>query len=132
MGQVGQIAAPEVDLVGGEFVKADEGAVVGGAGRGGDGAAQVLEAEEADEAGGGLHGPDLTGEAGHRAGSDAAAQGGQLAGRFLGLDQPAVRDVVRLKEPLPSKHPGGAGGAGGGNRGTNVSLFFREMHMSNS
>ena len=72
-GQVGQVAAPEFDLVGGKVVKAEKGAVVGGAGRGGDEARQVLAAETADEAEGGLHRPDLASEAGHRAGSDAVA-----------------------------------------------------------
>ena len=80
---MGQVTAPEFDLVGGEVVKADEGVVVEGAGRGGDGARQVLAAEAADEAEGGLHGPDLAGEAGHRAGPDAVAQGEQLIGRCL-------------------------------------------------
>ena len=61
------------------MAEADEGAVVCGAGCGGDRSSGVLAAETADEATGGLQGPNLADEAGHgalgqdwRAGTDFA------------------------------------------------------------
>ena len=88
------------------MAEADEGAVVCGASCGGDRSSGVLAAETADEATGGLQGPNLADEAGHGAGRGAVSAGEGAVGCLPVLGEASVGHVEGQEDRVEDKAQG--------------------------